>query len=607
MSHSGDTEPVTPEERPDPRLHHERLALRVLLDGALATHPLPSDGKLTIGRASGADLRIDHPSVSRRHAELRVGPVVWIEDVGSANGTRVGERVLRSGEAIELAIDQPVQIGSALLVLQHGVSAGRPRRIWSHGFFEARLEEECARAERTGQTFAVMRVAGDPGVNLRVLEERVSRLLRAGDVVAQYGPGELEAILPAIAPTDAAAVRDKIAVELATAGLPARLGLSSFPREGRTPEELVAVAGRQAHPPATADGPGEVRLGGAMARLAPLIERVAQGNITVLLLGETGVGKEVLAGVIHRTSPRSARPFVAINCASLSEALLESELFGFERGAFTGASQAKLGLIESADGGTVFLDEIGELPLSLQAKLLRVLQEHTVQRIGALRPRPVSVRFVAATNRDLEAEVARGHFRADLFFRLNAVSLVIPPLRERRDEIPTLTTSFLREAAALYGRVPPAMSEQAATLLLGYPWPGNLRELRNVLERAVLLCTGPRIEPEHLPVDKLTQDVVVPAFAPATPPAQASPAWASDRNLTGPPPTGPADSPQPALRTPDETGLRSQVRELERQRIVDALGRCAGNQSQAARLLGISRQTLIARIEAFGLPRPRKA
>ena len=317
-----------------------------------------------------------------------------------------------------------------------------------------------------------------------------------------------------------------------------------------------------------------------MQRLRRLVERVAAGNISVLLLGETGVGKEVFAEMVHRLSPRAKGPFLRLSCAALSESLLESELFGHERGAFTGAVQTKHGHLEMAQGGTVFLDEVGEMPPSIQVKLLRVLEERRVTRVGGLKARDIDVRFIAATNRQLEAEIPAGRFRQDLYFRLNGFSLTIPPLRERQSEIEPLARAFLAQACREARRErQPELSPEALDLLRAYSWPGNVRELRNVVERAFLLCTGERITAEHLPVEKMNATLAAWP-APAPPPAPAS--------------------------APAERGLRGELESVEKQRILDALAACAGNQSQAAKLLGIPRNTLLARLDQYGVPRPRK-
>ena len=437
------------------------------------------------------------------------------------------------------------------------------------------------------------------------------------------------------------------------------MGIACYPRDGPSPEEIVAKACAAVRGPAHADearGAAIVVQDSAMQRLHRLVQRIAVGMISVILLGETGVGKEVLADQLHRASPRAAKPFLRLNCAALTESLLESELFGHERGAFTGAIQAKPGLLETAQGGTVFLDEVGELPLSTQVKLLRVIEERQVMRVGAVKPRPIDVRFIAATNRDLEAEVAFGSFRRDLFFRLNGISLVIPPLRERVGEIDSLARNFIVQSCRQQGRDPqPTLSPDAVALLRRYSWPGNIRELRNVIERAVLLCYDGTITTEHLPVEKMGP--VLPSHTPmrSAPPGASSramregrlavpgiypgdrppgddalppdtdPGWAPPSDLRvshsgsnratmrpgglAPPSTPPGPLPEGlgSLQDGAPIGLRSRVGAAERGRILEALERCAGNQTKAARLLGMSRRTLVARLETYGLPRPRKA
>jgi two-component system response regulator AtoC len=305
-----------------------------------------------------------------------------------------------------------------------------------------------------------------------------------------------------------------------------------------------------------------------MVRLHETARAVAVGNIAVLIVGETGSGKEVLAEAIHRHSRRRDKPFLRVNCAAFAETLVESELFGHEKGAFTGAAQAKMGLLEAATGGTVLLDEIGEMPRLLQAKLLRVLEEGQVRRVGGLEPRPLDVRFLSATNRKLDREVEEGNLRRDLFYRLGGITLEIPPLRARPREIAAIAQAFLTRAAAEAGRPPPRLSAQVLDRLRRHDWPGNVRELRNAIERAVLLCPGHEITIDHLP----------PLIADSPP----------DPHL-------PAEQ-MPATWVNDE--LRG---------IMDALDRCAGNQTKAARLLKISRGTLVSRLDAYRLPRPRKS
>jgi two-component system response regulator AtoC len=303
-----------------------------------------------------------------------------------------------------------------------------------------------------------------------------------------------------------------------------------------------AEAGDEAAPLAFSIPDHDALLGGAMARLLDLIRRVAVGELTVLVVGETGVGKDLAAELVHRASRRAAGPFVRLHCASLSPSLFESEVFGHERGAFTGATHAKPGLVEAAEGGTLFLDEVGEISLAMQVKLLRVLEDRRLARVGSTTPRRVDVRFVAATNRDLHAEVAAGRFREDLYYRLAGFTIVVPPLRERREEVLPLAEMFLARARAERRLV---LSESAKAALLAHAFPGNVRELRLAVERAAALAGGEAIEPADLGLE-----------------------------------VGEADD-----------GADDDA-------IARALGETSGNQTEAARRLGISRRTLVSRLAA---------
>jgi DNA-binding NtrC family response regulator len=559
------------------------LQLLVFGEGIYATHPLPARGEVLIGRGAGAQVHVDDGSISRRHAMLRLGPPLTIEDLDSANGTRVARRRIVPGERVEVAPGDVIDLGSVMVVVQSGASPQRPRRIWPHGYFLARLEEECARATRPGATgaFAVahLRVQGIGATRAPAL---LLGGLRATDVIAAYAPDEYELLIGEVDPPRAQEVLRTLITGLGGEAATAQAGIAFYPADGRTPDELIARSGDELHGPSRADPAGPLFVGEMTRGLLRLVDRVAQGDISVLVLGETGVGKEILAQTIHERSPRSKRPIVCVNCATLSEALLESELFGHERGAFTGAVRDKPGRLETAHGGTVFLDEIGEMPTSLQSKLLRVLEDRQVTRVGALKARQIDVRFIAATNRDLPAEIARGRFRQDLYFRLNGVSLVVPPLRERVSEIAPLARRFIAEASGRAHKRPvPSLSQGALRLLEGYAWPGNIRELRNVVERAVLLCSGGRVTEAHLPTELLSA-----TFAPGQPSSL-------DR----------AESPE---ATEGAGALWGAVDQLERRRVCEALDRCGGNQTRAAKLLGISRPTLIARMEAYDLPRPRR-
>ncbi|HXK18269.1 MAG TPA: sigma 54-interacting transcriptional regulator, partial [Polyangiaceae bacterium] len=323
-----------------------------------------------------------------------------------------------------------------------------------------------------------------------------------------------------------------------------------------------------------------------MLNLYQTIEAVAPGDISVLVLGETGVGKELLAHAIHSMSARSAHAFVKFNSAALPEQLVESELFGYERGAFTGADKAKAGLFETADGGTLFLDEVGDLSLAAQAKLLRVLETGDILRVGSVRPKRVSVRFISATNRDLRALIQAGSFRKDLFYRLNGVTIRVPALRNRPLDIPALVEFFAARAAGQPGGAAPEFTGAALAKLVNHAWPGNIRELRNVVERAALLTRGGLIDAEDL---QLEEDR---GSSGAMRVAQSSPFSVAPSSKPG----SAFEDAETRVTSVDVGGelagkLRDEMARQERARILDALNRAHGNQTVAAELLGVSRRT----------------
>ncbi len=508
----------------------------------MSSHPVPRAGELVIGRGEDAHVRIDHVTVSRKHATIVLGEQPAIIDHGSFNGTSIGGR--------KIAPNTPVPLGIATIA-------------------------------ELGETMVVLQVEG--------------------------------------------------------------------------PDTVTGSRGLSAAPPRPEVSP-------AMQHLYRLVDNVAQSNITVIVRGETGAGKEVVAEEIHRRSPRAPKPLVKLNCAALPEQLLEGELFGYERGAFTGATATKPGLIEAADGGTLFLDEVGELPPATQAKLLRVVESREVLRLGSLRPKSVDVRFVAATHRDLEEMVARGMFRQDLYYRLNGVSLAIPPLRERVEEIPRLANEFITRFCRESKRPTLPISDAAMAVLKTYPWPGNVRELRNVIERAVVFCKTVAIAPEHLGLgDRSSRPppafaaamphdphfgqaaFAATAFAPPQPhrpsqppypvaPGQRSPSQPPAYHAPSQPPGHPHPSQPPFMAQPPYpsqpppfpsqppfpaqppgastvafgSSLPAEVDALERERILAVLAQCGGNQTQAAEMLGISRRTLLRRLDEYAVPRPRK-
>lgn len=329
-------------------------------------------------------------------------------------------------------------------------------------------------------------------------------------------------------------------------------------------EELKSLSSSGAQNPMIGETP-------KMLKLYSLLDKVAASDSTVLILGESGTGKELIAAAIHERSNRVNAPFIKINCAAIPESLMESELFGHERGAFTGAVSSKPGRFELADKGTLFLDEIGEMSVEMQVKLLRVLQEKSFERVGGVRTLNVDVRLIAATNRDLEKEVKEGRFRSDLFYRLNVVPLELPPLRERPEDIPKLVAFFLQKMSDKMKKTVPSLQPETLELLLQYPWPGNIRQLENVIERVVVLNEGGAIIPEHLPEEIL--DYEEQKFI--------------ERQ------TIPGGSLKDIVK--DAT------RRIEKKAIEEALQETQNNVTQAARKLNISRKGLQLKMKELGI------
>ena len=448
------------------------LKLVVVSQAAFTGYALPSRGSIVLGRSEKSDLRIDDPSITRRHARLHLGERMEIEDLGSVNGTRVRDQRIEPGHRVPVFRGEAFRLGAALLVI-HAVD----------------------------------------------------------ETVPPSGPISEEVATRREDPTGV----------------------------GHMPDARVRA--RVVHDP-------------AMHALYALVDRIAVGSINVLVIGETGAGKELVAERVHEQSRRRGKPFLRLNCAAVAESLLEAELFGYERGAFTGATQAKPGLLETVDGGTLFFDEVGEMPLTLQAKMLRALESQQVLRVGGLSPRTIDVRFVSATNRDLEDRVRLGRFREDLFFRLNGAMVVVPPLRARVSEIEPLAKEFIRATCIDLGRRPAlTLTPESLLMLQSYAWPGNVRELKNFIERAVLVAPGLELLPEHFPIQRLASALPLHRIGPESPPP-----------------------PAPSTASGDP----------ERDRILGVLAECGGNQSRAAKALGISRTTLVARLNDYGIPRPRK-
>ncbi|MBX3668636.1 MAG: sigma-54-dependent Fis family transcriptional regulator [Rhodocyclaceae bacterium] len=416
--------------------------------------------------------------------------------------------------------------------------------------------------------------AGDGPQALRLVEEHEFNLVLS-DVRMQPMDGlallaELRAREPQLPVLLMTAFAD---VDRAVAAM--RGGACDFLLKPFEPEVLLAHVARYAAVPPPQDG--LVAADNRTRNLLGLAMRVARSDATVLLTGESGTGKEVFARYIHAQSPRAGKPFVAINCAAIPDNLLEATLFGHEKGAFTGAQTAQPGKFEQADGGTLLLDEISEMPLGLQAKLLRVLQEREVERVGGKKPVRLDLRVLATSNRDMQAEVAAGRFREDLYYRLNVFPLRIPSLRERPGDIGPLARYFLAEIAARERRNL-RISDAAAAILAAYAWPGNVRELENTLQRAAILCLTGVVEPADLQLSAAAPANAAPTVAgPVAQPAVAAPqpAYAGDAI--------------PVREMPDKTG---NVRDLERTHILQTLAAVGGSRRLAVERLGISERTL---------------
>ena len=441
---------------------------------------------------------------------------IRIEDLGSHNGTRVDGECLRGPRT--LLLGDVIMLGDVTLVLHRESPPGRrvPSAL-GQAEMRAHLETEIERALRYQRPLALLCLGlGQAPPRLPLDRPRVLAALapelRRMDEVCFLGQAELLVLLPELHGDEARATAARLVRRLEWTGS-VRAGLASCPLDACDSEALMAAAraaARAGQPGEVADPSSTVRTrevegralivaDSAMERLYLLLEKLAPTDLPVLLWGETGVGKEVAARALHAWSRRHERPLVTLNCAAIPENLFESELFGYEKGAFSGAAAARRGYLESAHTGTLFLDEVGEMPLAIQAKLLRVLESQRFARLGDVRERSVDVRLVAATNRNLEEEVKAGRFRMDLLFRLGAAKVMVPPLRDRRRELPVLARSLLKAACEKVGRPPLVLTPLAMRRLLAHAWPGNVRELRNAMEYVAATAEEEELWPWHLP------------------------------------------------------------------------------------------------------------
>ena len=594
-------------------------AFRLLIyyQGGTEVVELEPDRPLTIGRGATADVRLLDRSISREHARFWCeNEQIWLEDLASTNGTwlhgsQIQRGLLSPGEEVKLG-EATV---TAFLLDQVNDDVG-PHTLHGHDRFLRVLSEELFRGRRFGRNLGVVMVQAALRSDGQVSSwiERFRSLLRPIDHLALYAPGIVELLLPEMSLSDATLVARRIADK---GGL--RCGVAGFPECEATADPLITTAlhalqrSSDGQPVVAAESrlaasQGSLReveaaetpviASSAMQELYRSVGQFAQADVPVIICGETGAGKELIAKALHLRGPRKDKRLCSVNCGAIPRSLVESTLFGHERGAFTGADRTAAGLFEDADGGTVFLDEIGELPPEAQAALLRVLETKEIVRVGSSKPRRVNVRVIAATHRDLELMAKEGRFRNDLVYRLNAVVLQVPPLRERVDDIEPLASYFLSQANRANQRQVAGIEPDALQMLRAYQWPGNIRELRNVIERAVILANHEFITVDNLPssIHEQLEENTRPGDEENR---QRRPRFA-ETVANGD--TGVYHIDPENLAVCGEN-FRDQMLSLERQLLVNALKKVAWNQTLAAKSLDLPLRTLVRKLKNLGIKR----
>jgi len=578
---------------------------------------LSEDKQLMIGRRETSEIcLIKDEQVSRNHSLITVqSGIVKVTDQGSTNGTIVNgrsvkEKTLEDGDELLIGSTQiqfyvPTSVGDST----SGIA------LRTHNYFETRLKEELDRTSRYDRSLSLMMIAlddktivkdlGKTGYNAKKktfignLVMTLRNMIRTMDILACYASDEIELMLPETTKDEAFLLAQRIHKEsMVNLKVPVNIGIASYPEDALS-QELLIDKTRQAMKLSKlqkGDKIADIKDSNIKTITVPnqniivkneknkqifdMVNRVAGSNISVLVQGETGVGKEIIAEAVHYNSPRKDKPLVSVNCAAITETILESELFGHEKGSFTGADRLKIGLFETAKGGTVFLDEISEMPVKIQAKLLRVLQNRKIMRVGSSTEIDVDVRVVAATNRNLEECVEKGHFREDLFYRLNAITIIVPPLRERKDEIPPLVQLFTEEFSNENGKKIKGISPEAIALITKYDWPGNIRELRNCIERAVVVAEGDMIYKEHLAAKVFKAPIMKRPLEED-----------NDREF------GTED----IERETTIGDMRDIVQSYEKKIIINALKKVNWNQTKAADILKIPRRTLVSKIKKYDI------
>jgi two-component system, NtrC family, response regulator AtoC len=559
---------------------------------------LPADGEIRVGRGEDVQLRLHETAISRHHAAIRTAAgQATVVDEDSQNGTRVnGERVVG---ARPLASGDVIAICSATLVYHASSPAVGALTILEFPAFRQRVAQEIERAGAYHRSLILVAATLGPA-DRSSIALALARRLRAIDVAGWGGSNQLLVLMPERIADEAFDAAARLLTLLQPVAPAARAGFASWPADGidvDTMLEAARTSASEAPPSSIASATrafrtlevGDRRVIVAdptMIRLYELIERLARSGLPVLIWGETGTGKELAARAIHEWSTRRAKPLVAINCAAIAETLIESELFGHEKGAFTGALGTKIGLLERATGGTVFLDEVGELSAGAQAKLLRVLEHKMVTRLGDVHERAIDIRIVAATNRNLEAEVDAGRFRRDLYFRLSGGTIWVPPLRDRKREVAILAQRFLEAACERMQCEVKALSDDALRVLSMHDWPGNIRELHNIMEYAAAAIEGPVVEAPDLEL-RLGRQLY------DAPPVDAE--RSSEPNSE---PGVDADAQGSAARF---RPIDEEIRELEYARMQAALRATGGHQRRAAELIAMPLRTFQTKAKHYGL------
>ena len=562
---------------------------------------VPGPQPLVVGRTFPADIVVDDPSVSRAHARFFLAPDggVVFEDLGSTNGTRLNGQPAPRGR---IAPGDEVRVGDVSVALHVLTTIAGVQGLLGYDMFLRLLDDELVRARTFARPMTLLMVgARAPGHPLRTWASALLENLRPVDRAAVYASDAVLVALPETSRADA----ETLGATMVAGDAVLRFGAATFPDQGTTVDELLDAArtamvrGTGSAPP-PASGAGQVVASPKMRAVWDMIDRVAPSILPVLIQGETGAGKEVVARAIHAKSTRHAGPLRSVNCAAIPQSLVESVLFGHEKGAFTGAERTTKGLFEQAHDGTLMLDEVGELPPAAQAALLRVLETKNIVRVGGDREVAVDVRVIAATHRDLEKMCTEGAFRWDLFYRLHGVTVLLPPLRERTEEIRPLADAFLRSACRDNARSVRAIDEAAMGALMRWHWPGNVRELKNVVERAVVIARTDVVTLDDLP-ERLRG--AAPVSAPEKGPNPPT-------GLISGPPAAQGFAPDAAHAASDldyKERLRREMQRYETELIVSALARASGNVTAAAQELKIPVRTLTHKMQALGIKKRPEA